>query len=1279
MLIYAPVASTGRRFRSALLLVAVGACVACLAALVSTQQMLPVTLPFAQMHAVLLEFAREAPAAGRCCAGLHACDVLVAGGVPGCPVLTATICVWWAQVEDAQSLALGGEPDQSRTAVVGDANIDTAWQGVWNRKPAAYGAVSRELAGYQDLAGTANTVPADAAVASGESILNVYSTVLGPPTAAPKPIDWAAERKKQLYDTFVLTGGKKAQLYDAATHNKELQGYSGVLAFNDKVPARAIDGPAGTAIKSSTDELHSYNSILDFRTAVPVFKNPKTKAVRSHKDVLTFEGDEQDAKQFKDREAKHHVLQPMAVAAEHDSYKNILTFPGDEEDAARVSTREYVHKVLDPSSLIAERKSHESILDFPHHDAHTARKPHADNVVPRQLVSKELNSYDSILAFPGQRQLNALRHPRESSKELSSYTDILTFYGHDASIHHKAAAAKTQTPTTHASRHAHPSAASPNAKTRSANTAAATTVVGKGGAGGKAGVVTGEESKKGQPTMLLDEALVQKSVEEEKAILIQPPDAAAKSPIERKLARLYQEAKELITEEHHTAKIPAKSTEKPAHARTHALNAPTNTLAKAMTRDVEHVRSRGRASRLWERRRKMSRDPILERLRRQAAELRERLAKVREEKTRSALEDESVSNVLSHKEKLLKLDESLEDKLTHKTTHIIHRADDSMTRMVQDDEQRLKELEVAQEKRERAAARRKQRDEGMQHLTEVQKRNLHLEREHALLLSKIHELRKSLPKSYKDGYVRGSGKNILAQGRAELRVEGPASTQELVQLNPSSSVLSSKDKLAYARKLAQAEQLLAQARTMADNIKKRGKADDVLKLDMDLEAIANVLKDRALHVVLDGESVDEVVHHQQLHELVNAAAAHADIVLGKSGKGSTGLEHVLQELRDTAEQHPNIHVLTKGRQQVLRALLAQEKDRKSRLWRAMSTLHKHTPKSVLQETEAALEQSGDYVQPLHVHPVKMSVHEHAHEEAHENAHEEAHARDGRRSARKDKQEWMKDVEMARNPALLSESSDSTDVLSMQGRVDENKKLKTDISALVDATQHKNVKLYDAMLKAAIKKSETKLAGFEAAQGSESSAVFSEMGSADRVFATNPVPKRGSAVRDAMAAAKRVEKQLHLKFDKKGSIYQLVKPRVSAAAALKHGKHYIPGVGTVHKDNGLIAALFRHHRVPVAQAEALEAPKLHKLSKRTHARLTNSGVFKAKGVRRHITSREPNAWKIVDKDADNAMAEGNDVGKDVAEVTGWAFKGLTSSADAHKASGDAKANSLWQYV
>jgi len=107
-------------------------------------------------------------------------------------------------------------------------------------------------------------------------------------------------------------------------------------------------------------------------------------------------------------------------------------------------------------------------------------------------------------------------------------------------------------------------------------------------------------------------------------------------------------------------------------------------------------------------------------------------------------------------------------------------------------------------------------------------------------------------------------------------------------------------------------------------------------------------------------------------------------------------------------------------------------------------------------------------------------------------------------------------------------------------------------------------------------------------------------------------------------------------------------------------------------------LWKHHWVPLAQVEALEVPKFHTLSKRTHTRLTDHGVFKAQGVLRRMTSARPSMWGIVHTDVITALADATDVGKDVSEAKGWALKRLTSRADTRKASGDTKAN-LWHYV
>jgi hypothetical protein len=604
------------------------------------------------------------------------------------------------QVEQ-QSLALGGAPDQSRTSVVGDANIDQAWQGVWKRTPAAYSAVRRELRGYQVLKRAAQAP----ALVQGQSILRGYSTVLGAPHGARKPAaDPDAEKKRRLYDAFILHGGTKAQLYDAAAHDKELTAYNNVLAFNDKLSAQAIQGPAGKAIKSSKDELSSYSSILDFSTPLPVFKKTKT-LVRSHKDVLSFPGSADDARHIAERERNSRNLDPASVASEHAAHSNILTFPGDEGDADSISKREAAHKVLDESALKAERQAHKNILDFsatPDEEEARAKdtSPHAARTQHPEAVSKELTKYDSILEFPGQRQLNALQHPQQGSKELKGYSSILDFSGHAG-------------------------------KSEPAGNSSSVGKVGSKSKGGKGKAEEGKsEEKREAPTMLLDEALVQQTVEEEKAmeekaILIEPPEKVEGSPIAAKLAHLYREASRLISEESKPAAAakpaspapPVKTVVTHTRARKGTSSAAaiiaewkdkendeTHAVKMAVPSEApQHAAAVGERRRVASgganARRRLSRDPVLRRLQWQAARLRARLRAREEERKRKEakeiLEKDALSHVLSHKEKLLKLDEKLAHKLSHKTKRGLKRADTSMTRMIQDDEAKLKALEAA--------------------------------------------------------------------------------------------------------------------------------------------------------------------------------------------------------------------------------------------------------------------------------------------------------------------------------------------------------------------------------------------------------------------------------------------------------------------------------------------------------------------------------------------------------------------------------------------------------
>ena len=441
--------------------------------------------------------------------------------------------------------------------MVGDANIDAAWRGAWRRRPASYDAVSRELAGFQALGRTDTRSPAPTAIKRGESILDGYSKVLGTKRAAAKPHQ-TIEQKKRLYDTFILQGGKKAQLYDAATHDQELNKYSSVLSFNDRLSAQAINGPTGKAIKSSKDELDKYSSILDFSATVPDFK--RTNAVNSHKDILTFPGNSRDQARIEKREANHHVLQADAVAAVHDSHEGILTFPADEQGALAASAprQEAEHKVksssasaVKPGSEDTTRKVHGHVKGRAAAPDSAARESETHTLQP-QLISGELSSYDDILEFPGQRQLRRLTDAPSSRKELKGYDGILDFGGHASSARTGDKSASTRTGEGAEAR------GEGSSVKGSSNKKAAPA---KGGASGEVG---GASTKRGSPTMLLDEQLVHQTVAEEKAmeekaILIEPPAAAASSPIAKKLASLYEEAKRLISEETH----PAKKQEQP--------------------------------------------------------------------------------------------------------------------------------------------------------------------------------------------------------------------------------------------------------------------------------------------------------------------------------------------------------------------------------------------------------------------------------------------------------------------------------------------------------------------------------------------------------------------------------------------------------------------------------------------------------------------------------------------------------------------------------------------
>jgi len=63
-----------------------------------------------------------------------------------------------------------------------------------------------------------------------------------------------------------------------------------------------------------------------------------------------------------------------------------------------------------------------------------------------------------------------------------------------------------------------------------------------------------------------------------------------------------------------------------------------------------------------------------------------------------------------------------------------------------------------------------------------------------------------------------------------------------------------------------------------------------------------------------------------------------------------------------------------------------------------------------------------------------------------------------------------------------------------------------------------------------------------------------LGCMEQVFAKTRVRKQENAVRDAMLAAKRIEKQLHLKFAKNGAPYEIVKAPGATTATMPKTKY-----------------------------------------------------------------------------------------------------------------------------
>lgn len=245
-------------------------------------------------------------------------------------------------------------------------------------------------------------------------------------------------------------------------------------------------------------------------------------------------------------------------------------------------------------------------------------------------------------------------------------------------------------------------------------------------------------------TMLLQQALVQKSKGQDKAILIEPPSEYDNSVLGRKMKELYRGASKLIREEMHASAAPTSQ-------RLAQISGAAVPEARRRPHRLLHVEKEGN---------KLSRDPVLRHLQREAAQLRSRLNKEHVlaglKKRQRMAKGDAISQVLRHQEHELKLEEHLEHKLVGKSSSIIKRSDSSTDHLLRQDELKLQELERERKHARRARARRRVHESYMEHLTAAQKQHMKLVREHALLLAKIQQLSNLMPNSYYNGRVRSS-------------------------------------------------------------------------------------------------------------------------------------------------------------------------------------------------------------------------------------------------------------------------------------------------------------------------------------------------------------------------------------------------------------------------------------------------------------------------------------------------------------------------------------------
>jgi hypothetical protein len=731
-----------------------------------------------------------------------------------------------------------------------------------------------------------------------------------------------------------------------------------------------------------------------------------------------------------------------------------------------------------------------------------------------------------------------------------------------------------------------------------------------------------------------------------------------------------------------------------------------------------------------------AKDPVVLSLEKQAAELRARLEAKRKAQRAAdaarAMREKGLENTLAEKEKLLREVQGNYTPLKKRLAQGMKRADTSLERALAADEAKLAEV---QRSRAELSARAK--------VASVTAKERALEAKHAKLEATVGELEKHVdaraPAARRDARgdlnVQLSRRDDLLRTIAQLRERlthreakfgkeahsvpsefqaAPAgSDQMLAQLPARSAKLSEMEKATEAEQLAEAEQLIARAQALATQLEAHKLETRVEHASQGihrrLSEVSKVLHARAaiiledgtvaateegrrtaLHLLHEAEKAAEFVHRQArwggrsdaaaleqdlkgLAPLVDPVDAAADesaapppaMHRAAEQQAEQAAEQRERVARDAAAVEAKVQAEESAKQTLEARLRGAIKALKAR--RAAARAAAGTPvgaaldplEQAYVRDEQALYKSGDFLPPLAPKLPAAVV--------------------GKDAA----------AEQAQDALVQAGEAGTT------GGVDsESQLLRNDVSALVSATKVADPEQYDAMLQAAIHRNEQQLSKFGKAQRVASKAIDSSLSGADGVFsdsgAAGTTAMGSDAVREAIASAKRIEKDMHIVFAKPLSHDEAKAKaeRAARAAAAKRATEirkgeYVPGIGRVHSEgrDSLERELWDHHRVPAATAEAIAGQVVPIASARgLHpARLDDSGEFiGAHAARVKTNTRQPSGWQVAAHELKQGESLGSELGKLVSSIGG--DKQVRAPAPAAKPHGDAGSGySLWALV